>query len=153
MFQAAREYRPVTSMFIIHMILIGAVVGVLMWLTTWLVQGYLIEQVICRGGECQINESWGIVTALVLGHFVGLILLIKADVFRPLLVVMLSLLTLWGFHIWLAPFAWWQEVIYTSILVGLAYALYAWINRALSFPFALAVSIVVLIAARFMIAL
>jgi len=91
------------------------------------------------------------VVAILFAHFLGLIGLIRVQVLRPLLVVLAAVATLWGVWDWIGMLPWWAELLSAALLYGVTYGYYAWINRILSFPIVLAISVVSLIAARLII--
>ena len=89
-----------------------------------------------------------IIISILFAHFLGLIGLIRLQILRPLLVILAVVATVWGVWNWVEAMPWWAELLSFGLLTGLAYAFYSWVNRLLSFPIALIVSIVAVIVAR-----
>ncbi|MGB3023527.1 MAG: hypothetical protein WBB39_01845 [Candidatus Saccharimonadales bacterium] len=128
----------------------GLLAGGLTWLLMLGSEKYVVGMVLCANGNtaCGAAPTISILAALIVAHFLGLIMLIRAIVMRPLLVILASIASVWGFQSWLGGQSWWMASLMLALLFGLAYALYAWINRLLFFPLALALTIATVVGAR-----
>ena len=145
------DRQPMVPMAITAIGLTGLAVGVMTWLVMLGLSQFVLTPIFCRSTDtsyCMQVPTISFWIATVAGQLVGLLGLIKLGVFRPLLVVLASIITLIGVHIWIAAFPWWEAALYTGGLFALVYALYAWINRLSSFPVALAVTVAVIVLGR-----
>lgn len=88
------------------------------------------------------------VVAIIFAHFLGMIGLIRLSVLRPLLVILAAIATLWGTWNWAGGFDWWIQVLLAGGFFAAGYAYYAWVNRLLVFPVALAVTVLSVLLAR-----
>ena len=86
--------------------------------------------------------------AKILVSIASLLSLVRNGVFRPLLVVLASLIALWGASAWLGPLPWWQGMLWHGVLFALAYALFAWVARLSNFLIAVIITIGLIVAAR-----
>ena len=133
-------------------VLTGLVVGVVGWLLSLAIQTWIIDPVFCRSPQtfavCVNGGTIGWVIAMILVSIASLLSLVRNGVFRPLLVVLASLIALWGASAWLGPLAWWQGMLWHGVLFALAYALFAWVARLSNFLIAVIVTIVLIVAAR-----
>lgn len=131
---------------------IGAGVGLFGWLLSLLIQNFFIVNVFCRSaddfGICANggNVAWGVafVTLGVLSVFA----LVRANVYRPLLVVLAAFVALWGIAPWLAPLAWYWIAFWNVVLFMLGYALFAWLATIERFFYSIIVTIVVIVLVR-----
>ncbi len=131
---------------------VGAVVGACGWLIALAVQHFFIGNVFCRSADsyavCANAGTIGWAVAHGIVALVSLFALVRAAVYRPLLVVLAAFIALWGIHAWLAPMVWWQATLWQAVLFGIAYALFAWLASAERFVYALVATIVVVVIVR-----
>lgn len=143
----SQETRP-----IIGATITGFMVGLIGWLVSMGLQMWIIEPIFCRSaqsfGVCSNGGTiaWGV--AMVIVSIIGLFGLVRGGVFRPLLVVLAALIALWGANSWLGAFEWWQSALWQGGLFAVAYGLFAWVARLMSFILALILTIVLIIGAR-----
>lgn len=131
---------------------VGALAGISAWLLSLFLQWVLIEPVFCRSadsfGTCANGGTISIVIALVIVNILGLFALIRLGVYRPLLVVIATLLALTGTHSWLGGLSWYEASLWYGLLFGLSYSLFAWIARLKSFATVLVVLFILIISLR-----
>lgn len=136
---------------------VGAFVGFFGWALTVAINSWVLNPVFCRSADTAAACSSAGLTAWIIAHVVisviGLFMLIRLNVFRPLLVVLAALATLWIIGLWFLPLAWWVGLIWETVLFALAYALYTWLASAKNFIFALVAIVVLVILFRVIIAL
>ena len=144
------EYQTYVPAILLQTFLAGVMAGVFTWLIYLGLDRYVIGMIMCTDGNtaCGSAQITSLVLALLVAHFLGLIMLVRAIVMRPLLVVLVSIATLWGFHAWLDGMTWWMGSLYLGLLFGIAYVFHAWVNRLLYFPVALVLTIVAVLGAR-----
>lgn len=127
----------------------GALVGIFGWLLELGVKNWVLSPVFCRSADtssvCANIDITAWIIAFVVISVVGLFMLIRASVFRPLLVVLAALATLWLVGLWFAGAPWWIGMIWHAGLFAVAYALYTWLASIDKFVISL-VSIVVIVA-------
>lgn len=127
----------------------GALVGLFGWALTFAVRNWVLSPVFCRSTDtssvCASIDTTAWIIAFVLVSIVGLFMLIRANVFRPLLVVLAALVTLWLVGLWFVGAAWWIPMIWQTGLFAVAYALYTWLASIEKFAFSL-VAIVIVVA-------
>lgn len=145
-------YIPGERRSIIGVIITGLVVGLLGWMLSMAIQAWIIVPFFCRSTQtfsvCENGGTIGWVVAVIIVSILGLLSLVRTGVFRPLLVVLASLLALWGVSAWLGPLPWWQALLWHGALFAVAYALFAWVARLQSFLIALILTIVLIVLAR-----
>lgn len=150
--QPTRQYVAPDRASIIGTLLTGLVVGLVGWLLSMAIQMWIIEPVFCRSPQtfavCSQGGTIGWVVAMIIVSVASLLSLVRSGVFRPLLVVLASLIALWGASAWLGPLSWWQAMIWHGVLFALTYLLFAWVARLSNFLLAMIVTIVLIIGAR-----
>lgn len=134
-------------------VVIGLLVGVLTWLVSLLLRWAFVEPVFCRSADsfnaCANGGTIAIVVALILVNFLGLFALIRLGVYRPLLVVLAAVVTLWGVHSWLGGLSWYEASLWYGLVFAVSYILYAWLARLVSFGIAAGLTLLAVIMFRF----
>jgi hypothetical protein len=137
---------------LIRLFIIGAVAGASGWLLYLGVSQFFIEPVFCRNAEtfsvCNNGGTIAWITAHVIVMAATVAVLARMAVYRPLLVVLGVLLSLWGAHAWLGGLEWYFGVLWQALLFGLAVALFGWVARTANFVVAVIVSVVLIVLAR-----
>lgn len=129
---------------------VGALVGFFGWLLTLGIHNWVLTPIFCRSADTAAACASSDLTAWIIAHIlisiIGLFILVRSNIFRPLLVVLAVLVTLWAIGLWFLPAAWWVGLLWQTILFALAYALYTWLASVEKFIVAglLIVGVVVL---------
>jgi len=133
----------------------GAVVGALVWGVTILLQNIVIEPLLCRSADtlsmCGDAGSVASNAAAIIVGAVGVMVLVKLSVYRPLLISLAAIVTLWSAYKWLGDMSWLGSISWLALLYAFTYALYSWVVRIYYLPIAVAALIVIAIAARLVI--
>lgn len=130
----------------------GAIVGVAAWLVGWLLNALLFAPLFCRtdtSAICAQAPQYANVGALILATGLGVLLLVRSQVNRPLLVGLAAALTLWNVLDMIHNLPWYQGMFIAALLFMVAYATYMWLARLRSFLFAVITSVIVLIIVRY----
>jgi hypothetical protein len=135
---------------LVQIAIVGAVSGLVIWGLAHLLDTYIYKALLCHGSTagCSSSLTYGSVTAMIIGGAVGLFALVRLLVFRPLLVALASIISLWGIVELVQPLAWYGELLACLVLFGLAYALYAWVARLRAFWIAAILMVVLIIVVR-----
>lgn len=135
---------------------IGALVGVFGWLFTLGINSWVLHPVLCRSADTASACASSDITAWVIAHVVvsiiGLFLLIRVGVFRPLLVVLAALITLWAVGLWFVSSPWWVGLLWEAGLFAAAYMLYKWVAAVDRFVIAAILTVVLVVVMRLIIA-
>lgn len=136
---------------------VGAGAGFFGWLLFLALDNWIVRAVFCRSadsvGVCANAESLSWAIAIVLVGLASLFVLVRANVFRPLLVVLAAIVALWMVGVWFVPLVWWIGLIWHTLLFALAYALFAWVVSTENFVYALIVTIVLVVGLRLVVIL
>lgn len=144
---------PITLNTLVTALVIGAFVGTAGWLITLFLQQYFIGPVFCTGSDslsaCTNGSTiaWALAHILVIGASV--VAMVRFVIYRPLLVALAAIVTLWGINSWLDGQVWWSAALLQALLFGLAYGTYAWIARTRQFWFAALATVLVIVLCRF----
>lgn len=130
--------------------IVGALVGLAISGLYYLLNEYVFSAVMCRGdgGDCQQAPTYSMVIATLFGSLGGLVALVQARIYRPLLVVIAATLSLWSLQSMIGSFAWYWGIVIAMLLFGLMYALYAWLVRIRSFLLAVVLVVVMVVVIR-----
>lgn len=129
----------------------GALMGLLVWLLNLLLQNFLFIPLFCdstQAQNCASGQTWAWWLAAVIIGLVSLYTLAKANIYRPLLVIIASLIAVWGMWTWLGGFTWWQAALWQAIIFALAYALFTLLARINNFLLSLAAIVAAIIVVR-----
>ena len=149
------EYIPFSPVGVLQSLVIGLAVGFLTYVSYLGMQQFVLDPIFCQADNsryCAATPAVSIVLSIIVFHFIGLVALVRASIIRPLLVVLASILTLYGFHLWFAGQSWWIGALYLGLLTGFSYLYYSWINRMSVFPVALGLTLISLVAIRLLVA-
>lgn len=145
---------PFVSMSIRELIvtaLWGAVIGLVTAAVYVLLYKFVFSAVLCRPestGSCEQAPNYAATVTVIISLVSGVAALARQRIYRPLLVVIAAIVSLWGLQTDVAGMPWYWAVLATAVLFGLAYALYAWLARIRNFILALVVIVVVVVLVR-----
>ncbi|NCU30307.1 hypothetical protein EOL73_00570 [Candidatus Saccharibacteria bacterium] len=129
--------------------LIGIGVGMLGWLLTLFFKNVVVASLFCRSADTfSLCSSGGTIAwdiAYIILALVSVFVLMRTNMHRPLLVVVAAVAALWGIGAWLMPMFWWQGMLWSGLLFGLAYALFSWLASHTIFVVSLVSSIVAVV--------
>lgn len=115
---------------LIQVAILGAVVGVVAWLLSLFIGQLVLTPVMCGEGstDCSATGVGGAIASILAG-LVGLMGLVRLSVYRPLLIVLAAVVSLWGLSNWVNGLAWFEALSWSVLLYGFAYAAFAWLVR------------------------
>lgn len=133
------------------MALIGAALGVLYWGLTMLVGHFIIDPLFCsdavNASTCSNSVGISGNVAGILVATIGLGVLVRLSILRPLIIAIATAAALWGLAGWTDGLGWAEIVAWSTLLYALCYILFSWISRyAKSVPVLVAAVTIVIIA-------
>lgn len=135
----------------IKVVIAGLVLGLLTWGLTWLLERFVLKALFCgdpSAAACvNITTYAGNIAAVVIA-IIGVVALVRLNVFRPLLIVLGGVVSLWGMAAWLQNLNMIEQMLWSAVLYALLYSLYAWVARIRSAIVVLILFAVVAIATR-----
>lgn len=142
---------PMTGRELVSVILSGLAIGVVTWILYYLLNTYIFSAVLCRPqapADCSNAPSYAMTVSIIIASIAGLALLARMRVYRPLLVVLASAVSLWGFQHLTNGMQWYGALPVIALLFGFSYGLYTWLGRLRSFILAIVVTVVMVVAVR-----
>jgi hypothetical protein len=136
---------------LLFIILFGALAGVATWGLTIALDAYVYKAILCNSDtvvQCASSYQYATTTATIIGAAVGLFGLVKLQVFRPLLIVIASFVSLWGLISLLASFSWYVALIAAVGLYAAAFGVFGWFARIRKFYIAIILVILMVVAVR-----
>lgn len=131
---------------------VGFSAGVLTWLVSMGLSKYFVEPIFCRNPNsftaCASGGTIAFDMALILVAIAAVAGLVRVNGYRPLLVAIAAVATLWSANRWLGVLSWWEASLWLGLLMAIAYLMYSWLCRLLSFPLSIAAVVVVVVLAR-----
>lgn len=155
MIEAVNPYATWTSMgrrSVLNVFLCGLIVGVATYLVYMLLERFVFQPIACNGPmavvRCESSTAFSSGTAMVLGSLLGLVLLVRERVYRPILAILGVVIGLWGLLLVLATLPWFVAVLAAGIVFGLAYLLFSWLVQPTNFFVGLMSVVVVTVVCR-----
>lgn len=142
---------PMSSRELVATLVGGAVIGIVVMALYLLLNHFVFMAVLCRPqapADCSQAPTYAMIVAQVIGVIAGIGMLVRLRVYRPLLVVLATLASLWTLQALIASLAWYLAIPAAAVLFGLSYGLFAWIARIRSFILALVLTVVLVVAVR-----
>lgn len=143
---------PMTSREVFTVLVAGFLVGAVVAAGYYLLARYVFGAVMCRessSATCVEAPVYAMTVAMIIGGLAGLITLAQARVYRPLLVVLAAVISLWGFQMLIGDMAWYWGTLIVAGLFALTYGLFAWIVRLRSFVRAMIIVLLLIVLLRF----
>ena len=135
---------------VIGVFAIGAGVGLVTTAAYWLLDKFVFSAVMCGegGADCQNAGSYAMIVALIIGTLGGLVAMVQARVYRPLLAALAAVISLWGFDSIIAGMTWYWPLLIAVAVFGFTYLMFSWFARIRSFVMALIITATLVVAAR-----
>ena len=113
---------------------------------------FVFEPVLCRESvglaRCETKDEIAAGTAIVLGSLLGLFLLVRERVYRPILAVLGVMVALWGILSLVGSLPVFLAAVVATLLFALAYVLFSWLVQPTSLVISLVCVVVVAALAR-----
>lgn len=132
-----------------RIVLVGAILGVVAWMLTYTLQRFVLANMVCNNGVVCVEAAnyAGQIATVIIG-VVGVIVLVRSSIYRPVLITLGAAISLWGLSSWLYGSGIVPSVTWTAILYALAYVAYAWVVRIRKVPVMLIVFVLLVIISR-----
>lgn len=130
----------------------GLLVGIVSFALYVGLDRFVFEPVLCRENaalaRCESKDEFAAGAAIVLGSFLGLFLLVRERVYRPILAIVGIAISLWGVFglIGVLPLA--LAACVGTLLFALAYVVFSWLVQPTSLVVSLAGVLIVSALAR-----
>jgi hypothetical protein len=133
-----------------YVVLLGVAVGLFVALVSLLIGKYFINPVFClsHGGTiCGMSGQLGYYVALVLASVLASVFMVNKGVYRPLLIILMSLVAIWVIgncaHTLMAH-SWQTYCLFMMLISCVVYSLFYWLAHWRSFFYSFLSSIGVL---------
>lgn len=134
----------------IQIALLGAGLGVVMWLLTSVLQQTIFASALCvdKTTACSASANVSGMIAAVAAGLVGLMGLVRFSVYRPLLIVLAAGICLWSLGDWVYGLQWYEGLSWSVLLYGFAYSAFAWLVRPRPFVQVVIILLMVIVLAK-----
>lgn len=137
---------------IANIFLYGLLVGVITFALYLVLERYVFEPILCRESaalaRCDSKEAIASGAAIILSSMLGLIMLVRERVYRPILAIIGIIISLWGVFALVAGLPVILAAIVSVILFAVAYVLFSWLVQPTSLMISIAAVVVVSALAR-----
>ena len=143
---------PLDMGVLVRLLVIGAITGIVGWLLYMAISDYFIVPVFCRSADAFTICNNGGAIAWVSAHVIALVaavaVMARMAIYRPLLVGLAVLASLWSAQAWLGELTWQQGMAWHAVLFALGFALYGWLARASNFLYVVLATVVFILVSR-----
>ena len=131
----------------------GALIGLLTMGLYVLFDRYVFTPTLCSdmnigSGRCENKLVFSSSVALVIGALPALFFFVQQRVYRPLLVLLLAVVTLWNIPLLIGELALLPATLLSLLIFALTYLVFAWLVQIRNFSVALIASIAVVVIVR-----
>lgn len=137
---------------IVNIFLYGLLVGIVTFALYTVLERFVFEPILCRESaalaRCEAKEEFASGVAIVLGSMLGLVLLVRERVYRPILAIIGVVVSLWGLLMMSMVLPLWLAGAAVAIFFGLAYVLFSWLVQPTSLVISVAGVVIVAMIAR-----
>lgn len=142
-----------TSYLLWQITLVGAVLGVIYWGLAAMIESYIINPIFCRSVSnattCFNSTSISGDIATILVATIGIAIILRLYMARPLIIAVAVGVSLWGLSQWTSGLSWGESIAWSVLLYSLAYSLFSWIARYKQFTLVLAAMVLIISTVRF----
>lgn len=136
---------------LINILVVGGIVGLLVWGLGFLLNRYIFDVYLCQNevsNQCAYAKNYAAGLAAVLVSFAALAVLLRFRIYRPLLVLIAAMVSMWGVVQLGWNFPWYQGALIALALYALAFGVFSWIGRVRDFWITLIIVSVLVVAVR-----
>lgn len=141
--------RPRTAL---NVFLYGLIVGAVTYLLFLLLDRLVFQMILCQQGmvtaRCDTSSGYASGVSIILGSIVGLVLLVRERIYRPILAIIGVCVSLWTIFAIVASLPLLVALVIISVIFGLSYLLFSWLVQPTSLFVSLAGVIIVSTLAR-----
>lgn len=115
---------------------LGLVLGAAAWVIGLLVKHVIVMPLFCgdpANSICINSSMTSDNVAAVVVAIVGLMGLVRLSIYRPLLIVLAVLVSLWGIGAWANGLQWYEALAWFIVLYALAVLAFSWLVRPRAF--------------------
>ena len=121
---------------VIQAVLLGVGMGFVAWLAGLIVRHIVLVPLFCGDPASivcvnQVDVAANIAAIVVV--FIGMMGLVRLSMYRPLIIVLATAVSLWGIGTWTAHLTWYEALAWFVLLYALCYLAFAWLVRPRSF--------------------
>lgn len=117
-------------------VLTGIVTAIIAFILGNLLNNYVVSPSLCRGettSACINSEIISFHIASVISAIIGVIMLVNASIYRPLLVAIAVVIATWNVYTTVLSLEWYYSLLSLFLLHSLSYLVFAWLLRLYSF--------------------
>ena len=144
-------YVPMAGKQLVRVALVGAIAGLVTWGMAYLLDMHVLKMIACQGTQvisCSASAQYAEIIASVLAASLGLFALIKLQVFRPLLVILGTVISMWGLVGVVSDMPLYASALSCVLLYMFAYTVFTWIARLRLFWLVVVLLLVIIISIR-----
>lgn len=142
---------PMTRSDFLSVLALGAAVGLVVWGLGMVFHRFIFDVYFCQGEvvrQCSNARNYSVAVASFIGGIAALAGLIRLRVYRPLLVLIASVISTWGLVQLSWDLGWFTGLLVVAVMYALAFAAFSWLARVREFWLSLVLIIILVVAVR-----
>lgn len=136
---------------VMRIVLLGVGVGIVGWLLSLVIYHVILTPLFCgdvSSSQCAGATGSAANIASIVMAVVGLLGLVRLSVYRPLLIVVAVVVSLWGLGGWTTGLPWYETLSWWAVLYALCYITFSWLVRPRAFAPAVVLIVVAVVLIR-----
>lgn len=135
---------------IVRVALLGLGIGAVAWALALGLNQFIIGPVFCPNATCESTSTVSGNIVLVLTAIAAMLGMVRLGVYRPMLIAIAVVATLWGIGGWLSGIIWYEALGWSALMYMAAYTAYAWLVRPRNFIIVLVVLALLIVGIRYL---
>lgn len=148
----AKLYAPYPLITGLMVALAGCLASVATFIIGSALSQFIIGPALCQSAgaqACANSTAVSLHIASIIGGVIGVTVLIRANVYRPLLVVVATLIATWPLYTLIATFPWYIILLGSMASTVFAYGVFSWLLRLYNFLIASVLMLIIIALALF----
>lgn len=134
----------------VRVALLGLGIGAVAWALTLGLGQFIIGPIFCPNNTCQSTNIISGNIVLVVTAIAAMLAMVRLGVYRPMLIALAAIATLWGIGGWLSGVIWYEALGWSSLMFMAAYTAYAWLVRPRNFIIVVVVLLLLIVGIRYL---
>lgn len=153
--QLEAESRPssiidIRSDVMVRVALLGLGIGAIAWALTLGLGQFIIGPIFCPNNTCESTSVISGNIVLVVTAIAAMLAMVRLGVYRPMLIAIAVVATLWSMGGWLSGIVWYEALGWSSLMFMAAYTAYAWLVRPRNFFIVLVILLLLIVGIRYL---
>lgn len=135
---------------IVRVALLGLCIGAAGWGLAQGLSQFIIGPIFCPNKVCASTDVISGNIVLVVTAVAAMLGMVRLGVYRPMLIALAVVATLWGIGGWLSNIVWYEALGWSALMFMAAYTAYTWLVRPRNFIIVIVVLLLLIVGIRYL---